>query len=454
MDFTRRDFVRSVAVAGAGAVAANRVFAQGTGGKKELNVAIIGTGTQGREALIQGGLALEGIRFKAVCDMWEFSSRYASRRLAAIYKDKYGPDSVATYKDYQDMLAKEKDLDAVIVATPDFMHAEHSIACMEAGLHVYCEKEMSNTLDSAKKMVEASKKTGKLLQIGHQRRSNPIYKHTLTLLAEHNLCGRLTTCYGQWNRGVQDLYKWHPRYEITSAELKKYGYENMEQFRNWRWYRKYSAGPIADLGSHQIDIFSWFLHADPSQVMALGGSDYFPDREWYEDVTCLYQYPYTYKEEKGTARAYYQVLNTNSFGHYFERFSGDGGALTISEQSSKCYFVPEPGKSVPDFAADIEPVQVETCEPGKPGGNRAYPLLPMIEKLGAEAAADIERYRGAVVPHQFHLENFFDAVRAGKKEMLTCDGEEAYKTAVAVLNVIPAIEKGGGLQFSAPDFEA
>ena len=73
------------------------------------------------------------------------------------------------------MLSDEKDLDAVIIATPDFWHAEQTIACLKAGLHVYCEKEMSNTLEGARKMVQAAKQTGKLLQIGHQRRSNPRY---------------------------------------------------------------------------------------------------------------------------------------------------------------------------------------------------------------------------------------------------------------------------------------
>ena len=62
---------------------------------------------------------------------------------------------VTAYSDYKEMLAKEKDkLDAVIVATPDWMHAEHTIACLKAGLHVYCEKEMSNDLEKAKQILD------------------------------------------------------------------------------------------------------------------------------------------------------------------------------------------------------------------------------------------------------------------------------------------------------------
>ncbi|MCH8136742.1 MAG: Gfo/Idh/MocA family oxidoreductase, partial [Proteobacteria bacterium] len=72
-------------------------------------------------------------------------------------------------------MANETDLDAAIIAVPDFMHHELTNACLKAGLHVYCEKEMSNDLEKARSMVVTARETGKLLQIGHQRRSNPRY---------------------------------------------------------------------------------------------------------------------------------------------------------------------------------------------------------------------------------------------------------------------------------------
>ncbi|MBT3376759.1 MAG: Gfo/Idh/MocA family oxidoreductase [Lentisphaerae bacterium] len=447
MAMTRREFVQSMAAAGTGVVLSNSVFGQAAGGGDEINVALLGAGTQGR-VLMGDCMNIEGIRFRAVCDIWNYSQRYASRRMKAQYKRAGKVDwanTINVYEDYREMLDKEKDLDAVIVATPDFVHAEHAIACAEAGRHVYCEKEMSNTLENARKMVEAQRKTGKLMQIGHQRRSNPVYQYALELIKDDDVCGRLTNCYGQWNRGVQPLLEWPERYVIPPETLKKYGYESMEQFRNWRWYRKYSAGPIADLGSHQIDIFSWFLHSDPTQVVAMGGSDYFEDREWYEDVLTLYQYPYTYKGKTGTARAFYQILNTNSYGHYFERFSGDGGALTISENPKKCFYVSEPGKELPEWLQGVEPVQQ--------GGKPAIPLLAGIAKKNEAAAKAMEMAMEKNV-HQMHLENFFEAVRAGDASKLSCPPEEAYKTAVAVLQVIPAVEAGGGVTFKPEDFKA
>jgi predicted dehydrogenase len=350
MEMTRRQFVQSAAAAGAGLMLSNRLFAQAGGaGSGEIRVGLIGAGTQGR-VLLNDCLKIDGVRFTAVCDIWDYSLRYASRRLKAY------DQPVNTYKDYRELLAKETDLDAVIVATPDCWHAEHTNAALQAGKHVYCEKEMSNTLESAASMVKAAAGTDKLLQIGHQRRSNPVYQQALSIIRDEGVCGRLTYCYGQWNRGVQPKLTWPERYEIPADELKKYGYDSMEEFRNWRWYRKYSAGPIADLGSHQIDIFSWFLDADPTRVVALGGEDYFPDREWYEDVVALYEYDTEQNGKKGSVRATYQVLNTNSYGHYFERFCGDGGAITLSENPKKCYYVPEPGKQMPEWMGAVEPV--------------------------------------------------------------------------------------------------
>ncbi|MBM4047077.1 MAG: twin-arginine translocation signal domain-containing protein, partial [Planctomycetes bacterium] len=168
-DVTRRDFLRSAAATGAGLVLTRAALAQEAAPKPaDLNVAVIGTGSQGR-ILMDACLKIPGIRFKAVCDIWPYSQKYASGILKAYNQE------ANVYEDYRDMLAKEKDLQAVVIATPDFVHAEQTIACLKAGIHVYCEKEMSNDLAQAKQMVLTARQAGKQLQIGHQRRSNPRY---------------------------------------------------------------------------------------------------------------------------------------------------------------------------------------------------------------------------------------------------------------------------------------
>ena len=250
-------------------------------------MALLGAGAQG-QVLLDAMLRIPGLRFRAVCDIW---TEYNQKRVVNTLK-KYKFE-VNGYEDHREMLDKEKDLDAVVIATPDFWHAPHAIDCLKAGKHVYCEKEMSNTLEGARSMVLAARETGKLLQIGHQRRSHPRYLHCYDkLLGEAKILGRIVTVNGQWNRAVSPDLGWPERYTIPTDRLKQYGFKSMEQFRNWRWYKGLGGGPIVDLGSHQIDIFNWFLGAPPTHVMASGGLDYHDPKthEWYDTVMAIYEY--------------------------------------------------------------------------------------------------------------------------------------------------------------------
>ncbi|MHC4528624.1 MAG: Gfo/Idh/MocA family protein, partial [Planctomycetota bacterium] len=202
----RREFLQSTATVGAGFMLNPAVLAQSEPGMADdINVALIGLGVQcgrlmsailgSRAAKIEG---IKGIRFKAVCDIWPYQLKLIAGRLTRAYKH-----NVNAYESYEEMLAKEKDLDAAIIATPDWLHAPMTIACLESGLPVYCEKEMSNNLQEAGKMVQTAKRTGKLLQIGHQRRSNPRYQAAEKLIREHKLLGKLLNINAQWNRSVK-----------------------------------------------------------------------------------------------------------------------------------------------------------------------------------------------------------------------------------------------------------
>ncbi|NOZ23018.1 MAG: Gfo/Idh/MocA family oxidoreductase [Planctomycetes bacterium] len=440
-ELSRRDFIRSAAVTGAGVLLAQNATGQDTGTKKvdDLNVGIIGTGSQGR-VLIAACLKIPGIRYKAVCDIWKYSQKYASNILK-----KFG-QPVNVYQDYQDMLAKEKDLDAILIATPDWVHAEHTIACLKAGKHVYCEKEMSNDLGKAKQMVLTARETGKLLQIGHQRRSNPRYWHAKRLIEKDKILGRVTQAYGQWNRSVAQSQElgWPKKYTMDEATLKKYGYDSMKQFRNWRWFKKYSGGAIADLGSHQIDIFNWFLATEPKTVLASGGLDYYKNREWYDTIMAIYQYA----PPAGTVRAFYQVLNTTSYGGYYEAFMGDEGSLVISEDTSVGYFFREVQAKRREWEDDADKVS-------KMGKNAiTLKIGETRKKSGKKDEKALQMEEDAKKPiHQPHLENFFAAVRDPKNVKLNCPGEIGYETAVTVLRVNTAVAEQKALDFKPDDFK-
>ena len=337
----RREFLQSAAAIGAGLVLGKAAFGEdkpqaapaGPAKMDTINIALLGIGAQG-QVLMETVRKIPGIRFQAVCDIWEsYNLKNSVNRLKS-YKQE-----VKGYVDYKEMLANEKGLDAVIIGTPDFCHAQQTVDCLKAGLHVYCEKEMSNTLEGAKQMVLAQKETGKLLQIGHQRRSNPRYIHCKEkLLDEAKILGRITTINGQWNRALQIDLSAPKKYEIPQDVLQKFGFKDMKQFRNWRWYKGLGGGPVVDLGSHQIDIYSWFLGTNPKAVIASGGADYYDKdtHQLYDSVQVLYEYEYEYESgKKQPVRAFYQTITTNSSNGYYETFLGDQGTLVISESAGK-----------------------------------------------------------------------------------------------------------------------
>jgi predicted dehydrogenase len=406
-----------------------------------INVALIGAGAQG-QVLTDAMLRIPGLRFRAVCDIWK---EYNQKRVVnTLRKYKF---EVNGYEDYREMLDKEKEIEAVVIASPDFWHAQHTVDCLKAGKHVYCEKEMSNTLEGARSMVLAARETGKLLQIGHQRRSHPRYQHCHDkLLQEAHLLGRIVTVNGQWNRAVSPDLGWPERYAIPAERLKQYGFTSMAQFRNWRWYKGKGGGPIVDLGSHQIDIFNWFLGANPSYVMASGGNDYHDPKthEWYDTVMAIYEY----ETKEGTARAYYQTQTTNGSQGYFETFMGDQGTLVVSESEAN-----NPGLLYRDPNAPAWDQWVQ----------KGYVSAPKLQEKKAEDEKAVLDVRESVAPdqhrvpvvlrdpyHQPHLQNFFDAIRG--TATLNCPAEAGYETAVTVLKVNEAIDAKQRLSFRPEEF--
>ncbi len=456
----RRGFLtRTAAAAGAGAILAgglsNAVAATATtktrtGKVDDLNVGIIGIGSQGHVLLtscLKAGQSIPGLRFKAVCDIWKFNRDKGVNTLNAYNKLK-GFGAVKEFFDYKEMLKDETlDLDAVIVATPDWLHAEHSVACMKAGLHVYCEKEMSNSLELAKQMVLTSRETKKLLQIGHQRRSNPRYLHAINnCILDSKMLGRVMQGYGQWNRAVSDDIGWPQKHALTAGELAKSGYDTMSRFRNWRWYKRYGGGPIVDLGSHQIDIYNWFLGARPKSVIAHGSTNYFDSktRQWHDNVMAIYEY----ETAHGPVSAFYQTIATNSSNGYFETFMGNEGTLVISESIGRTGVYPEPYNPEGHWDKWVKAGYID------PPKEEPKPEPKITEALDIRESVRPPKY---LLPldfrekyHQPHLENFFNAVRG--KGKLNCPAEIGYETAVAVLKVNEAIAADKKLNFEPGEF--
>ncbi len=462
---TRRNFLSTSAKLGSVLVAAPYISRGAEVGAARdadtVNVALIGCGVEGK-ILTTATLPIPGIRFKAVCDIWPYNLNQSSRLLQK-YKHEAKP-----FEDYKELLASVTDLDAVIIATPDFMHAEHTNAALKAGKHVYCEKLMSNTVEGARSMVQTSRETKKLLQIGHQRRSNPYYLHARDKVVRDNrLLGRITNISGQWHRAVSDDLGWPKTQALSDEKLAKYGYANMHEFRNWRWFKKYAGGPVSDLGAHQIDVYNWMLGVNPQMCIASGGVDYYKTHEWYDNAIAIYEYP----TKEGIVRATYDVLTTTSAGGgYHEYFMGDEGALKISENFNliKLYrearapewdqYVtkgiisrPQSGEGALTGLKPWDKPRQKMAMPSKvpTGAGGSAPATVDVRETAQLSAWDMPVKLDKAI-HQPHLENFFDAMRKGVS--LNCPGEDAFATAVTVLKVNEAIAARKMLPFAQEDF--
>ena len=448
MDFkmNRRSFVKGAAVAGAFLPSFNILHAEeGTIGPKDdqINVALIGFGAEAR-VLSASLVRIPGVRVRAVCDIWKFQCQQAKQ-----FFKSYGM-AVETYEDYREMLAKEdKNIDAVVIATPDWMHCEHTCACLRAGKHVYCEKEMSNRLELAAEMCRVQKETGKLLQIGHQRRSNPRYRHCFENIVPHVL-GRVTTAYAQWNRTLAPFFsvKRPPKQEI----LTKYGYENAEQYLNWRWFYKYGGGSMVDLGSHQIDLFIWAWGVPPSSVRAVGGKDAFnPPRMAYDRMYCIYEF----KMPDGTKNeAIYQVISSNARGGFYEQFMGVNASLTIAEISARGNTVQrelrQGGLSDADWQKFIDKGWILPSE-GDKIKKEVTKDIAVDTRISAQANGNALAVTMNKPAHMPHLENFFAACRHGTP--LNCPCELAYESAVAVLAANVSADRGEVYRFKPDEFK-
>jgi len=451
-NWTRREFVRAAGAGAAGLALVRPTWAQAQAATDPLNVAIVGTGREGR-ILLNLALKIPELRFKAVCDIWSYSQRIGKGLC------KRAGHKVNVYERYQDMLQAEKDLDAVIIATPDFVHHEITNACLNAGLHVYCEKEMSNDLEKARSMVQTASSTGKLLQIGHQRRSNPYYIHARHLLLKDKFCGHMTAINGQWNQ----LKPLRPmpaaltkKYGIPQEKLEEFGYGSMQEFYEWRWFNKYAGGPMTDLGSHQVDVYIWYMGKPPKAVTAFGNNDHAKweakkykagyEPQCFDHTMCVYEWD----SEIGTIHAYYQVLLTSSNGGFYETFMGDEGTMRISEIRDKQAMFREKVADSLAWEDDAQKFEgdngsVMKFDPMKSRNAKGK----MTDAAAKKLMADMEK-----PAHQPHIENFFAAVR-DKNIKLNCPAEIGYETAVAVIKANESAVAGGRrIEFKEDDFIA
>lgn len=236
----------------------------------------------------------------AVCDPYR---KRLDRARGITLEGSKGCGTVQADKDYRKIL-ENKDVDAVIIATPEHWHSQIAVHAMEAGKHVYIEKPMSRYLDEAWQIYDAKKKTGKVVQVGAQGCSELKYHKTRELIREGKL-GQLVsvqTSYcrnsakGEWNYDIDadagpenlDWELW-----LGSAPRRPWNDEAKERFFRYRKYWDYSGGILGDLMPHMIypTLLASGAAEFPRRVSCIGTREVSKDREVADTVSVIAEFP-------------------------------------------------------------------------------------------------------------------------------------------------------------------
>lgn len=410
----RRDFIKKISLAGAAiasttvGIAANTKLnpfsymkrsANLSSSGDTVNIALIGAGGMGTEDT-KTCLMHEGVKLVAVCDL------YQGRLKAA--KERWG-DDLFTTTDYKAIL-KRKEIDAVIIGTPDHWHKQISVDALLAGKHVYCEKPMVHSVKEGQEVVNAWKKSGKVMTVGAQGTSSLGNEKAKELLAAGAI-GDLNYAEGFWARHSPTGAWQYPIPKDASAKTvdwNRYTSNTTKRpfdatrFFRWRNYTDYGTGMSGDLFVHLFSSLHFITNSKgPNQVSAMGGLRYWKDGREVPDVMLgMFQYPDT-KEHPGFNLSLRCNFVDGTSGTTYLRIVGSEGSMDVKWQE----VVVKRNAAPPGDAFAM----AKAKEAGKNISGRKQMLPPK------EAVYKVENgYKGA---HYDHFGYWLKAIRTGSAVM-------------------------------------
>ncbi|MEW5980052.1 MAG: Gfo/Idh/MocA family oxidoreductase [Acidobacteriota bacterium] len=389
-----------------------------------VRFAFIGTGRQGNlhlRTLKNNALA----RCVMLCDIYPPNLKLATESI--------GNNPETEPNDYRRVLER-KDVEAVMIASPYHLHVPMLVDALNAGKHVFCEKVMMKTEEEIPKVYEAANAhPNQILQVGLQRRYSMIYRVAMQMVHSGAL-GKVQFVRAQWHRNGS--------WRIPVPDPK------FERLLNWRCYREYSGGLMAELGSHQVDVADWAFQAEPVSVVGVGGLDYWKDgRDIFDNVSVIFEYP------EGQKFVFTSICN-NAFLDFSEVIMGDEGTIeiTLGANSATATFYPE--RKAPD-APTAKVKKADSKEQNwwagatlsNRGKKKGVPILPeapkqnpgFIEKeiefarkwLLDMGVIEREKERNAIAAEH---DGFFTSIREGKKPAANLDVAAADSRAVIYAN--------------------
>src|SRR5580692_4208622 len=430
----RRTFLQSAAktatVAAAAAIHLDPLIAQSSVAPRSPNdtiqLALIGAGIQG-QGDTRTALQVPGVKLVAVADCYDGRLAHA--------KELWGGDLFTT-RDYREILAR-KDVDAVLIATPDHWHKQAAVDAMQAGKDVYLEKPMIHLYSDGPAIIEAARSTHRILQVGSQRVSSIVYAKAKELLASGAI-GKLNMVTARWDRN-SSIGAWNytvpldaspetcdwPRFLGTAPKIPF----NAEQFFQWRKWKAYGSGVAGDLFVHLFSGTHFVTGAHgPTQGMATGAIRYWNDgRDALDVMLGLFDYREGFNL---SLRVNFVDGGEESEGLVF---TGSEGTMEIGWGFVSVNRVPretEPGLTISTFPEAMQQ-QIETEYRQK------YPR----KHFEGQPQAGYEKY---VTPEGYsysydHFKNFFASVRS--RQPVVEDAVFGYRAAGAALLSNLSIEK-------------
>ena len=314
------------------------------GANDRITYALIAAGGRGRS--VSRVFQKLGAQCVALCDVYEPHIETAKRD---------APDATV-YGDYHELLAAEKNLDAVLIASPDHHHCPMLMAAVAAKKDVYAEKPLSKTLEESVKMIKAVRGSKQVVQVGMQRRSAPAI-HKAKKLVEDGVLGRVTLVKPQWhwnisakldNSALPGKLDW----AAFTGSAPKRALEPM-RFRRWRYFLDYAGGNMTDQGTHLMDVVQWFMESGPPKSAIAHGYVAKMEGAEHPDVfAATFEYP--------NFMATWTLDYANSFQNGWSiTFMGDKGTMILDEAGYKVFAEPWKRDAEPIYA-EAAPVPMET----------------------------------------------------------------------------------------------
>jgi predicted dehydrogenase len=486
---------------------------------KPVKAALIGCGDEG--GVLLGEHDPDTIQFIAACDIRPYNKqRIIEGELArnpksprkgfkGVYGEKYAHDIRDNhfYADYHDMLEKEKDIEAVVIALPLHLHAPVTIECMEKyKKHVLCEKLMARDIEQCKQMIKAAKDNNRILSIGHQRHYSTLYASALGLI-QSGILGDIKHIRALWHRNFSWDWKpnpldpelqttgvtqptirdgWTPPiykmdYDALHEDAKsKYGYKDIDELIRWRLYQRTGGGLMAELGSHQLDAASIFLgKVHPLAVTGVGTHSFFGydhhgknPREIDDHVFVTFEFPGKNhpkgpnkgNDDRDVVVVTYSSVSTNSFEKYGECVMGSRGTLIVEEEKKGLLFKePMPGGAA---GGRDTTVTVKESVAGKPvldSGATPSGSTAVAASVGAAGGDPSRGYKEEMADfavcirrwdEEKHYYNDRDDAGKYKAKLPRCHGEVAMADAILALTANLAMATHKRIDFDEKWFDA